>query len=358
MAIDPEQWNRQILGHPEGSFLQSFEWGEFQEAFGRRVLRASLPNGIAAQATTMALPFGMSYLLVSRGPVGEISAAALARWLAAAGRDAGAIFVRVEPPWQRKRAGELSAAGFVRTEPVQPATTLVVDLTRTEPELLAAMHPKTRYNIRLAERRGVRVVETGPAGAGVFWQLLTETARRQEFRTHPKRYHDLLAERLVVASLEPAFVRLQARFFFAEYDGRPLATACIMFFGTTATYLFGGSSSIRRDVMAPYLLRWEIMRRAKALGCERYDMWGIAPLRGAMLSSQGQARRASSGVAVSPSGQARSVSGEHAWAGFTRFKQGFGGRQVEYVGAWDFVVRSGMYGAYRFGRWLRRRLPL
>lgn len=347
--IGPGTWNERVLSSAESSFLQSFEWGEFQEAFGRRAVRVTLADGGAMQAIGMALPFGMSYLLVSRGPVGESSAAELGEWLAAAGRDAGAAFVRVEPPWSVDRARELSAAGFVRTEPVQPETTQVMDLAPAESELLTAMHPKTRYNIRLAQRRGVRVVEAGPAGVGTFWQLLTETARRQGFRTHPKHYHDLLAQRLVVPSLEPPFLRLQARFFFAEYDGRPLATACVMFFGTTATYLFGGSSSIRRDVMAPYLLRWEIMRRAKALGCERHDMWGIAPQSGAIDSAWRQARRADSGAIDR-------ASGEHPWAGFTRFKQGFGGRPVEYVGAWDFVLRPSVYGLYKFARRVLRKV--
>ncbi|MBI3305496.1 peptidoglycan bridge formation glycyltransferase FemA/FemB family protein [Candidatus Parcubacteria bacterium] len=362
--IDPTAWNGAILGHPDGSFLQSYEWGEFQQAYGRPVFRFALASGARVQAVCMPLPFGFSYAGVSRGPVGEVRPVELRLGLAQLTALPSLVFVRFEPSWSSERRHEFAAAGFLRTVPTQPEMTWVVDLGVSEHDVLSGMHPKTRYNIRLAQRHGVEIIETGAAGFKVFRDLLRQTGEREGFRTHDPRYYELMAEHLLVEAPRPPFVKPQARIFCAQYRGDVLAVAFILFFGQEAVYLHGGSAAQYRDVMAPHLLHWEIIRRAKALGCTRYNLWGIAPRSGAMASPHDQARRASSGAMASAWRQARRASSDamypwqseqmKQWAGFTRFKQSFGGRPVEYMGAWDLPVRSTWYRLYQLARRIRR----
>lgn len=337
--LNPEEWNQRILAHPDGSFLQSWEWGEFQASLGRPVRRALLGGRVAVQSVRMPLALGATYELASRGPAADdVSASQLAAGLHELGLSAGALFVRCEPPWPVERTGELAVVGFRRTAPVQPETTWMLDLCPTEAELLMAMHPKTRYNIRLAERRGVTVVGAGLEQLPEFWRLVAQTGARRRFRTHGKRYHELFARSFLQNSFGAApFTRPVAQLSFGMYGGVPVATALAILFGHEATYLYGGSNDAHRAVMASYLLRWEMVRQARSLGCTRYNFWGIAPQRGAMPPAYPWQREQ-----------------QRAWAGFTRFKQGFGGRAVEYVGAWDLALRPAWYRLYQLARHIRR----
>ncbi|MBI2625777.1 peptidoglycan bridge formation glycyltransferase FemA/FemB family protein, partial [Candidatus Parcubacteria bacterium] len=316
----------------------------------------------------MPLPFGFSYAGVSRGPVGEVGPVELKLGLAQLTALPSLVFVRFEPFWSPERRREFAAAGFLRTTPVQPETTWVVDLDVSERDVLTGMHPKTRYNIRLAQRHGVEIIEMGAAGFKVFRDLLRKTGEREGFRMHDPRYYELMAEHFLVEAPTPPFVKPQARIFCAQYRGDVLAAAFILFFGREAVYLHGGSAAQYRDVMAPHLMHWEIMRRAKALGCRRYNFWGIAPRSGAIVSPHGQARKAEDETVVYEAtprsgGEAAGVhpwqlDQQRHWAGFTRFKQSFGGRAIEYAGAWDLVLRPTLYGLYKFVRRLRRRTAL
>ena len=200
---------------------------------------------------------------------------------------------------------------------VQPQHTIAMDLSKTEEELLVQMHEKTRYNVRLAERRGVLVKQV-PADSGIktFWELLEETAERDGFSAHPRAHYEKLAE---VFSESQDASSPHARLYAAEYRDTPLAAALIMFHAGTATYLHGASSNEHRELMAPHLLHWHIMQDAKAAGYATYDFWGIDDKN-------------------------------PYWAGITRFKRGFGGSEFSYSDSYD-IISSGMwYGAYRVAR--------
>lgn len=289
-----------------GHFLQSWGWGEFQEALGRRVRRYTDGNGIA-QVIELALPFGGRYWYCPKGPLfgmtdDEPRAKDFFEELALKAKEAGALFIRMEP----------QAAVGTRTASVQPRCTSMVDVTRTEEAMLAAMHEKTRYNIRLADRHGVRAARADSADSvDAFIRLMHETARRDRFFAHPAEYYR-------------ALLRAGAELFEASHEGDVLAAAFVIYNGDTATYLHGASSSERRNVMAPYALQWAIMRNARTRGAARYDLWGI---------DTGDAPH---------------------WKGITRFKSGFGGETVCAPGTFDLPLRRFWYTVYRLVRKFRQ----
>jgi lipid II:glycine glycyltransferase (peptidoglycan interpeptide bridge formation enzyme) len=314
-VTDSAAWNLDVL-RLDGGFLQSWQWGEFQRALGREVLRLREGDG-RAQLIRMALPFGKSYWYCPRGPLGSLPSMRSDREVAQG------LFIRVEP-------AAAPEAGAVKVRDVQPGQTTIVDLGREREEIMAVMHEKWRYNIRLAERKGVRVYVAGerdPGALEVFWDLLRETTARDRFRAHGKGYYRSMLEALAGDPAKDGASRPVARLVFAEHDGRVLAANLMTYFGDTATYLHGASSRARRELMAPQLLHWTAMLDAKAWGYRRYDFWGVAP-EGAE---------------------------DHPWAGVTRFKKGFGGAYVAYPGTYDLPLDRFWYGAYAFSRKLRGR---
>lgn len=310
----PDGWNEAVLKHG-GDFLQSWQWGEFQESLGREVIRLR-EDGSMAQLIRMPLPFGKSYWYASRGPLGQLPS------LASDQDISRATFIRVET--------SSKISGAVKVRDVQPGQTLIVDLQQEQEAILAAMHEKWRYNIRLAERKGVRVYMAGvddESALEVFWGLMEETTDRDGFRAHDKEYYRAMLEKF---SGDPAIegkLRPVARLVFAEHDGCVLAANFMMYFGDTATYLHGASSRTRREVMAPQLLHWSAMKDAKSWGYLHYDFWGVAPEN----------------------------SENHSWAGITRFKRGFGGKYVALPGTYDLPLNQFWYGVYALTRKIRGR---
>ncbi|WP_455382100.1 lipid II:glycine glycyltransferase FemX [Salinispira pacifica] len=193
---------------------------------------------------------------------------------------------------------------------IQPTHTLLVDLTLPLERLLAAMRPKTRYNIGLAARRGVHVRPAGPDELPAFYELYTQTARRNRIRLHDFRYFREIFE----AASSPE-VPGSAELLFAEADGRKLAGMVLARSGRRATYLYGASADRGRRLMPTYALQWYAMRRAAELGCTQYDLYGIPP----------------------------SDDPAHPMHGLFRFKTGFGGRFVHRRGCWDYPYSTDDY---------------
>ena len=187
------------------------------------------------------------------------------------------------------------------------------------------MHPKTRYNIRLAERKGVAVCEE--KDAEVFWRLNQETAARDQFKSHSKEYYKKMLAFDFAHQLT------------AEYQGQPIASNILIHSGDTMTYLHGASSQTRREAMAPYLLQWRGMELAWRLGRTKYDLWGVAP-----EVEMGNEKREERMIACFHN---YCWDAEHKWGGITRFKVGFGGEPVLYGEAADVVLQSWKYKMYR-----------
>ncbi len=292
-------------------FPQSDAWGKFQASLGKAVRRYELKDASGKMLATAQfveeVRHGVSYWFAARGPVIAEGADPLAVMqeivsdLPRVSWPKRSLWWRMEPTLPY---GSVLPSTIINARSLSPASTILVDLTQSEEELLAQMHQKTRYNIRLAMKQGVTVREGESAqDLDAFFALLKETASRDRFQSHPEKYLRKMDD--VLKNGRMSRVRL------AEKDGRVLAAHLEIWFGDTVTYLHGASSSQERTAMAPYALHWETMRAAKAAGVRFYDLWGCNPE------------------------DVTSPFYKPSWEGITRFKVGFGGRRVDLIGTWD-----------------------
>lgn len=314
-----------IAAQPLQPFLQSTIWADFQRALGRRVWQlGAFADGTCQGVATVIehrLIMGQSYLYCPRGPLANDQETLLA--LVAAIRDLGnkekAMYVKIDPgayrfPFHRTDFPIGSSVGTT----LQPVTTQVLDLQPGPEVLLSAMHQKTRYNIRLAEKKGVTVRwSTTADDLEIFLDLITKTYARQGIRLHPPAYYRTMWKFLIAAEM--------AELGIAELNGEPLAANMVIWHDNTATYQYGGSADQQKQVMAPYVLQWETIKRACARSTMTYDFWGIAPEDAPL----------------------------HKLAGVTRFKKGFGGRVVNFPPALNMILQPTWYQAYRLAKRMR-----
>mgnify|MGYP001567109205 FL=1 len=313
--MDQSSWNKFVEQYapPFGAFLQSWEWGEFQRLLGFEVVRLKEEvkgKVVVAQAIKYPLPFQSSYWHVPKGPLGDATPKVAIELLFK--KLSGGAFLKIEPV-TRPRKG-------AKAKDRQPSVTTIVDLTQSEDKIADNMKPKTRYNIRLAEKKGVtaNIVELDHFDDLV--RLMQQTAERDKFSLHEiERYRKML-ETLRGSDCK-AFMAM------AFYEGRPLAANIMIDAFGMRTYLHGASSNLYRNVMAPYALHDFLIRDAKAKGLKAYDFWGIAP------PEAGE---------------------DHPWAGISRFKNGFGGVVVRMPGTIDVSKNFVMYNLYRIAKKVRR----
>lgn len=321
---EKDSYNRFVAEQPSGSFLQSWEWGEWQEKLGRKVYRLNVIDNSGlnigtAQFIRMQLPFNKYYLYAPYGPVFYNNFHFFIMNLIRKFPDA--VFLRIEAKNYEPNAVDQ------KTLNIQPGKTLLVDLAESEEDLLKQMHPKTRYNIKVAQKHGVEIKEEFgiSIGNGIFFQeavdLIYQTSKRQGFVSYPAGYYKGLMDFFVLNKQS----QVKAHLYKAIFQNQLLASALMLDFGNTRTFLFGGSSEFHKNVMAPYLLHWKAMSDAKSLGLKFYDFWGI-----------------------------ETSSGETP--GFVRFKLGFGGQTKEYTGAYDAVIRWRWYRLYSLFRSLNKLL--
>jgi peptidoglycan pentaglycine glycine transferase (the first glycine) len=306
-SLNQETWDKKTI-ELGGSILQSWDWGQFQEALGQKVHRFSDDDFICSVIETP-LSMGKKYLYSPRGPIGKVESALVD--LKKLEEDPQFVFCRIEP----HHAVDLPKA----IKDIQPRHNWMLSVDKSEEELLIGMKPKTRYNLNLAQRKGVVVKEGTKADLVQFYQLMLEVAARNKIRLHSQDYYLQMWEHLAPQKL---------KLFLAYYQDQLLAGALVSFFADTATYLHGGSSQKMKEAMAPYLLHWEAIKQAKALGSKTYDFGGVAP----------------------------DSEPNHSWSGITRFKKGFGGFEVSYPGAFDLVYSPIWYNVYRNARQLRNLL--
>jgi peptidoglycan pentaglycine glycine transferase (the first glycine) len=311
-------------------FLQSWQWGEFQRQLPSRVVRLGAWDGDqlvgSVQMIERALPLGQRYWYIPRGPVinGQLSVTdfqllytKLIAEIMARAEKSGVMFVRCEPPLERASQFifETLTKGYRRqpTAFVQPQDSWYLEIASPADKLLSAMHPKTRYNIKLAERKGVTVRTAGAIDDfEAFWKVMEATAKRDHIKPHSRSYYREMYRILG----HTGFMKM----YLAEYQGNVIAANLVVFFGDTATYLHGASGDASREVMAPYLLQWRQIQDAVSAGMKWYDFGGIAPV---------------------------TADANHRWAGITRFKRGFGGTEINYVGAHDLILDMFWYRMYR-----------
>ena len=385
-----EIWNKFTAFNNSESFLQSWQWGEFNCALGRKIWRlAIVDDSLSCEDKTKVssikyqvssdnlvavalivkynLPFERSYLYCPRGPVINESRITnhesrisnmLFDEIKKIAKKEKSFFLKIDPPISRwfhsgdspvEPKCKSCAKGFTlltelwsrhnynfKKSPneTQPRNTLMLDLEKSEEELLKEMKQKTRYNIRLAGKRGIKIrnyklgitdQEEFRKKFDFFWNLTEETSRRDKFTSHNKEYYQKMLESLSDKDQNRRDKQnLYAKLYLAEYKEKIIAANIVLYFGDLAVYLHGSSSSEYRNLMAPYLLQWKQIQDAKTQGYKKYDFWGIT------------------------------IDGEKKnWQGITKFKKGFGGKEKSYIGSYDLVFDNIRYQVYKFIRFVK-----
>jgi len=302
-----------VAFHP----LQAYAWGEARKKMGIETVRLGeygekkLKN--VFQMTVHKIPLigkKVGYLPRSVYPSNTVL-----EFLNDWGEKNGLIFIKIEPYVEKfEIQNSKSETNFklkISKHPLFPPWTQVLDIGKSEDELFKSLHPKTRYNIRLAQKKGVVVREKNDSsGFGEFSRLYFETCKRQKYFGHTPQYH-----RVVFDTLKNKIAHL----LIAYYENKPLAAYEIFFFKNTAYYVYGGTSDIHRNLMASNLLMWEAIKLGRRQGAAKFDMWGSLP---------------------------PDYDQSHPWSGFTRFKQGYGGKFVELIGSFDLVIDPYLYKIY------------
>ena len=346
---EAHDWDRTLLALPNPQILQSWQWGEFKARHGwhaTRLLWQANGQPLAAvsvlQRKVPRLPFTLLY--APKGPLLDWTDAGLVERVLAdlenLARQRRALCIKIDPdvhypdrtptfsprPACAHDTSHLLARRGWRysDEQIQFCNTVLLDLDRSEEELLAAMKQKTRYNVRLAARRGVTVRQGTSTDLETFYRLYTETSQRDGFLIRPPDYYQDAWGTFMEAGL--------AHLLLAEVEGEAVAGLVLFTFGPTAWYMYGASSSRHRKTMPNNLLQWEAIRQAKAAGCTLYDLWG-APDK---------------------------LDESDAMWGVVRFKLGLGGQLAQGVGAWDFPGSRAAYRLFtgilpRYVGWLQRR---
>ncbi|OQA46242.1 MAG: Lipid II:glycine glycyltransferase [Chloroflexi bacterium ADurb.Bin325] len=351
-AIPPadQSWDDFLARNPAGHILQTSRWAELKASFGwtaqRAVLR-TIPSPDApilggASILFRRLPWGQTLAYVPRGPVVDWSDPEQVRAVLTMAREfsrkARAALIKIEPelPASAELAAQLAGYGFQPSpQRVQPLSTIHVDLAGDEEAILAAMKPKWRYNIRLAERKGVVVRAGNAQDLPAIQRLFDVTAARDGFGVHSAAYYARATELFAAGDAPGAGLT----WLVAEHAGRMLGAIAVFALSRMAWYMWGASSDEDRNLMPNHALQWAAMKWARARGCAVYDLWGIPDEVGA-----------------DPAAYAEPESwGEGGLWGVYRFKQGFGGRVVRYTGAWDLPLSRSGYALYRLALRVRAR---
>jgi len=352
-------WNALISKLPDPHFLQTYEWGQVKAKYGWSPLyalwtadgklsvfkdtdhwslntdsyvaaalilkRQILRNGFAAR---------LSILYSPKGPlldwVNESLRNRVLNDLQSLAKRQGAIFLKMDPdvvlgkgipnsdddtPDNGGHAvmSELKRRGWMyASDQIQFKNTVQIDLNPSEEEILARMKQKTRYNIRLAERKGVTTRVGTKDDLPMLYKMYAETSLRDGFVIRDEGYYQSVWN-LFMSSSEPTCESL-----IAEIEGQPVAAIFVFYFTGRAYYVYGMSRDIHREKMPTYLLQWEAMRRAKARDCSVYDLWGAPDVFD---------------------------ESDSMW-GVYRFKDGLGGKVVRTLGAWDFAPNPLWYKLY------------
>jgi lipid II:glycine glycyltransferase (peptidoglycan interpeptide bridge formation enzyme) len=344
IEINPSasDWNALLAGLPQAHLLQTREWGEVKQKYGWAPVTVVWKDGmgvISAAALILekginigGFSAGFSILYTPRGPVLDWSNRSLRsevlfdlRNLAIKRR---AIFIKIDPEillgtgipgtedaedfaHGRTISEELSANGWVFSQDqIQFRNTAELDLNGSDDDWLARMHQKTRYNLRLAQKKGVIVRHGCTEDLPLLYRMYAETSLRDGFVIRDSKYYQTLWRTFMDKGLAEPLI--------AEVEGKPVAGLILFHFGKRAWYLYGMSRDLHREKMPNYLLQWEAMKTARERGCTTYDLWGAPD----------------------------TFDEKDSMYGVFRFKDGLGAKVIRSVGAWDFTSRPILYRLY------------
>ena len=338
--LTTDEWELFSSNNHQIHILQTAAWGELKSEFGWKIFR--IKNGdCAAQILIKQLALGYHIAYLPKGPIGgeqlftnfqdspciaQINL--LMEEIDDLCREYRCIFLKIEPDiWEvapHGKGNDIPQGFLLSRHAIQPPRTFVIDIRGSEEQVLNRMKQKTRYNIRLAQKKGVRVSPS--ADIPSFTNILDITSRRDGFGVHKSDYY--------AKAFELFHPRGECELFMAEHEGQILAGLMVFARGNRAWYFYGGSAEIKRELMPNYLLQWEAIRWARAKGCTEYDLWGIPDHDEAVLEENFLKR--SDGL----------------W-GVYRFKRGFGGKILRSLGPFDRVYRASLYRLYN--TWMGRR---
>ena len=332
ITLSDKKLFNQAATHP----LQSFEWGEFREQTGVEVIRKGIFEGkkLIAPVQVTIHPLPKVKYKVGYFPKGIMPDTDQIKILREIGKENNCLMIKMESNVGSKISADrpnthawgtinefLIKNGCRQGRPLFTRHTFQVDLEKSEEELMAMMSSKTRYNVRLASKKGVKVVvDNSQNSFKWFLKLLFEkTVKRQGFYAHTPEYFEKLWKTLSPGGM--------AQLIRAEHEGKTLAVFMVLVFNKTIYYPYGASTREHKELMAPNLLMWELIKYGKKLGCSKLDMWG----------------------SLGPNPNKKDD-----WYGFHRFKQGYGGDLIEFLGSYDLVLDQNLYKLYRMAdqaRW-------
>lgn len=317
---EKDQYNS-VVKHP----VQTWEWGDFQISQGHKVYRLGVfENNKIVSSYSISFhkipKTNFSIGTILRGPLIDEEMLNNVKKIA---QEENTVFIKFEPDVYRKIFDELGRENVLNNDfqfnnlVVSPKVafyphTFIVDLTKSETEIFENLHPKTRYNIKIANRYGVTIEEkSDDEGFEIYLKLLFDTTKRQGFYLHSQDYHRDLWKQLKPIGIPKIML--------ASYQGQVLAAFMLFKLNEQLYYPYGASLDTHREVMAPTLLMWETIKLGQKLKCKTFDMWGcLGP----------NAKEGESGF------------------GFHRFKQGFNGQLVQYVGTYDLIINEPLYKIY------------
>lgn len=306
-------FDKQLFNKKTHHPLQSWEWGEARKAMGIEVVRFGIFQKeyleTAFQFTLHPIPFfhqKIAYLPRSPYPTKEVL-----DFLHEYGKKNNLLFVKLEPYAEKKETSATDKRLTLSSHSLFPDWTQTMDIQPSEEELLSKMKSKTRYNIRLAEKKGVTVRElSNEEGFETFIKLYFETCKRQGYYGHTKQYHKTIWDYLK---------KDISHIVIAYFNNEPLAAYELFLYNNVMYYTYGGTSDKYRNLMPSNLLMWEAIRLGKKMGAVSFDMWGSLP---------------------------PDYPQNHPWAGFTRFKEGYGTSFVRMAGSFDLVIDRSAYRLY------------
>lgn len=322
ISKDKEKYNS-LITHP----VQTWEWGDFQISQGHKIYRLGLFDNNDKLISAYSVSFHkipktkFSIGTILRGP--EVNDQMIQE-ITKISQQENAIFVKFEPDVYKKILDKFNNLVVSPKVAFYPHT-FIVDLSKSENELLENLHPKTRYNIKIANRYGVKIEEkTNDQGFEIYLKILFDTTKRQGFYLHSQQYHRDLWKLLKDAGM--------VHIFLASYQKKVISAFMIFTLKDKIFYPYGASLDIHREVMAPTLLMWEVIKYGKSKNLKVFDMWGC----------------------LGPNAKE-----EESGYGFHRFKQGYGGQLIEYVGTYDLIINPLLYKIYNIVdkyRWFILRL--
>ncbi|HKL16822.1 MAG TPA: peptidoglycan bridge formation glycyltransferase FemA/FemB family protein [Patescibacteria group bacterium] len=316
LVKNKEKWQAFVKSNKAG-LLESWQWGGFQKSLGKSVYPIALMEKgeilLTALIIKKALVFGKSYFYIPRGPIFKNSLTnkrknnIFAKFVLEINKNFKKdkpIFLKVEP-FDKNIFNNLDYS-FLKVKPNQPKKTTILNLDQDLNDILSNMHSKTRYNIRLAERKGVKTYKAKDLkDINVFLKLLRATTQREDF----KGYNDSYYKKLLKQENVDLYI--------ADFKEFPIAAHIVAYFNDGCFYLHGASSRRHKKVMAPHRLHWNIIKDAKEKGFKYYDFWGID---------------------------------ETKWPGLTRFKRSFGSQDKTYPGTFDIIFNSFWYFLYKIAK--------